>query len=152
MSSFDQLGGRLLVVYDGYCGLCNGTVRWLVRRDRLDRLRFVQSESGKIAGLLERHGFLAPVPESGADAGPRTILVVRNAGTPVEQVLVCSTAVLALLRELPQPWPAVAAALGVIPQPLRDLAYRFIARVRYRVWGRLESCPLPTAAERSRFL
>jgi predicted DCC family thiol-disulfide oxidoreductase YuxK len=67
-------------------------------------------------------------------------------------VLVRSNAVLALLGELPQPWPSVAAALGWIPRPLRDLGYRLIACWRYRIWGRLESCPLPTPEERVRFL
>jgi predicted DCC family thiol-disulfide oxidoreductase YuxK len=75
-----------------------------------------------------------------------------NFGGPAERVLARSEAVLALLAELPRPWPAVAAALGWIPRPLRDLGYRLIARWRYRIWGRLESCPVPTAEERKRFL
>lgn len=151
--SFDQLGGRTLVVYDGHCGLCNRTVRWLLSRDRHDRLRFAPSESDKVADWLTRNGFGGSRGSgSGSADAPGTILAVRNAGTPVEQVLVRSTAVLALLRELPQPWPAVAALLRLIPRLLRDLGYRFIAKVRYRIWGRLESCPLPAPAERERFL
>ncbi len=146
MSSLNQLGGRLLVVYDGHCGLCNGSVRWLLRRDQRDRLRFVPSESSKVAELLERHGYGA------AEAGPETILVVRNAGEAGERVLERSDAVLALLAELPGAWSALAAGLGWIPRPLRDIGYRLVARGRYRIWGRFKSCPLPTAAERGRFL
>jgi len=67
-------------------------------------------------------------------------------------VLARSEAVLALLRQMPRPWPGVAAALGWIPRPARELGYRLIARWRYRIWGRVESCPLPTANERQRFL
>jgi predicted DCC family thiol-disulfide oxidoreductase YuxK len=63
-----------------------------------------------------------------------------------------SDAVLALLSRLPSPWPTVAGALRLVPRPLRDLAYRLVARWRYRVWGRLETCPIPTAEERNRFL
>jgi predicted DCC family thiol-disulfide oxidoreductase YuxK len=59
---------------------------------------------------------------------------------------------MALLSELPRPWPAIAAALGWIPRLLRDLGYRLVARWRYRIWERLESCPVPTAEERERFL
>jgi len=59
---------------------------------------------------------------------------------------------LTLLRELPSPWPAAAAALRLVPRPLRALGYRLVARWRYRIWGRLESCPLPTTEERERFL
>jgi predicted DCC family thiol-disulfide oxidoreductase YuxK len=58
----------------------------------------------------------------------------------------------AMLRELPRPWPAVAVALGWVPGFLSDPAYRLVARWRYRIWGRLESCPIPTAEERARFL
>jgi predicted DCC family thiol-disulfide oxidoreductase YuxK len=57
-----------------------------------------------------------------------------------------------MLRELPRPWPPVVAVLRWIPRPVRDLGYRLIARWRYRIWGRLKSCPLPTAEERTRFL
>jgi len=148
MNNIPEFGGRLLVIFDGQCGLCNRTVRWLVRRDSQDRLRFVAFEPAKAAGLLARHGIGAPDPES----GPATILVVREFGQPAEHVLARSEAVLALLAELPCPWPTVKTALRWIPRPLLDLGYRLIACWRYRIWGRLESCPLPTAEERARFL
>ena len=123
-------------------------VRWLMRRDRLDRLRFVASESEKAAGLLARQGLAQLDPAT----GPGTILVVRDPGGFEERLLVRSDAVAALLQELPQPWPAAGAILKLIPRPLRDLGYKFIARWRYRIWGRLESCPIPTAEDRERFL
>jgi predicted DCC family thiol-disulfide oxidoreductase YuxK len=141
-----DIGGRLLVVFDGHCGFCNASVRWLLRRDRWNRLRFVALESEKVAGLLERHSL------SGLDSASGTMLVVRDAGEAWESVLVRSDAVVALLRELPQPWPAVGVALKWIPWPVRELGYRMIARWRHRIWGRLESCPVPTAEERERFL
>jgi predicted DCC family thiol-disulfide oxidoreductase YuxK len=148
VKSMTELGDRLVVVFDGHCGLCNRAVRWLLRHDRRDRLRFVASESAAAAGLLARHGISA----SGLKPGPETILVVREFAQGGERVLARSEAVLALLREMPRPWPAVATALGWIPRPVRGLGYRLIARWRYRVWGRVESCPLPTANERQRFL
>lgn len=149
---FPELGSRLLVIYDGRCGLCNRSVRWFLRRDAHDRLRFIPSESPRVAPLLARHGFTSPdLPD-----GPNSILAVRNPGQSpgqsTEQVLVRSAAILAMLRELPGPWPAIAAILRVIPRPLRDLGYRSIARIRYRIWGRYDTCPLPTPAERARFL
>jgi predicted DCC family thiol-disulfide oxidoreductase YuxK len=142
-----NIDGRLLVVFDGHCGLCNRSVRWLLARDRQDKLRFVASESAKVADLLARSG----CEGAGFSSGPGSILVVRDLGGPTERILARSEAVLALLRELPRPWPAVAAGLGWIPRPLRDLAYRLVARWRYNIWGRLESCPLPSAKDRERF-
>jgi predicted DCC family thiol-disulfide oxidoreductase YuxK len=148
MNNITELGGRLLVIFDGQCGLCNRMVRWLLQRDRRDRMRFATAESPQAAGLLARNGIGAPDPES----GPATILVVRNAGGPAELVLVRSEAVLAMLRELPRPWPAVETVLSWIPRPVRDMGYRLVTRWRYRIWGRLESCPLPTVGDHARFL
>jgi predicted DCC family thiol-disulfide oxidoreductase YuxK len=148
VSGLDEIGGRILVIFDGSCGFCNRAVRWLLARDRRDRLRFVASESAKVAGILARPGLDAPV----AANGPGTMLVVRDAGGPAEMVLVRSDAVVTLLRELPRPWLGVGVVLKWIPRPLRDLGYRLVACWRYRIWGRLESCPVPTAEERARFL
>lgn len=148
-----ELGDRLVVLFDGHCGLCNRAVRWLIRRDRPDRLRFVASESAIAAELLARHGGIDSIGlKSGPATIPTTILVVREFGGPEERVFERSEAVLELLGQLPQPWPTIAAALRWIPRPVRDLGYRPIARWRYRIWGRLESCPTPAAEERRRFL
>ena len=143
-----ELGSRLLVIYDGRCGLCNRSVRWFLRRDTRDRMRFIPSESPRVADLLTRSGFASPdLPD-----GPATILVVHNLDQPSERVLTRSAAILALLAELPSPWPFTAALFRIVPRALRDLLYRFIARIRYRVWGRYDTCPIPTPAERARFL
>jgi predicted DCC family thiol-disulfide oxidoreductase YuxK len=154
VNEMDKIGDRLLVVYDGYCGLCNGWVRWLLPRDRRDRLRFVAYQSEKVTELLARHGMDAETLATGAAAaaGPETILAVRDAGGATEFVLVQSDAVIAVLNELPQPWPAVAATMRFIPRLIRDWGYGLVARWRYRIWGRLESCPLPAAEDRSKFL
>jgi predicted DCC family thiol-disulfide oxidoreductase YuxK len=147
MPESQELGDRLLVVYDGPCVLCNGWVRWLLRWDRRGRLRFAAAQSEKAAGLLARH---SEALEPGGTPG--TVLVFRNPLEAEEQPLTRFAAMLAVLHELPRPWPAVAAALGWIPEFLSDPVYRLVARWRYRIWGRLESCPLPTDEERGRFL
>ncbi len=155
------MDGRLLVIFDGRCGFCNGLVRWFLRRDRRDRLRFVPFESPNVAGVLGRAenlpAFLQNHLASGSLA-PSTLIVVRSeasgpAGSKgTAQVLVRSDAALAMLGALSWPWPAFAAALRWIPRPLRDLGYRMVAGARYRLGGRLASCPVPTAEERARFL
>ncbi len=150
MNDFQQLGSRSLVIYDGHCGLCNWSVHWLLARDLRDRMRFAPSESPAVAELLARNASAGPA--SNQSSIPDSIIVARNPGTPAAQILVRSDAVLALLAELPGPWPATAKILRWIPRPLRDFGYRLIARWRYRIWGRLESCPIPTPEERARFL
>jgi len=148
MSSFKELGGRMLVIFDGCCIFCNRAVRWFLTRDRQDRLRFAPSELAQVAEILKGYGFSA----LDSVTGPGTILVVRDPDGPFEQIWVRSDAVVELLHELPRPWPVVAIALRWVPRPVRDLGYRFIARWRYRIWGQLKNCPLPTPEERSRFL
>jgi predicted DCC family thiol-disulfide oxidoreductase YuxK len=143
----DGIGNRLLVVYDGHCGLCNSMVRWLLRHDRLDRLRFAASTSPAVTQLIERHAELFE-----PNGSPGSVLVFRNPLQAEEQLWVRFKATLVVLGELPQPWPTVASVLGWIPDFLGDPAYKLIARWRYRIWGRLESCSLPAAEDRARFL
>ena len=81
------------------------------------------------------------------------MLVVRDAGGAAESVLVRSDAVVERCCGSCRGrggW--LGRCLGWIPRPVRDLGYRLVARWRYRIWGRLESCPVPTAEERGRFL
>jgi predicted DCC family thiol-disulfide oxidoreductase YuxK len=148
VSELDSVGDRLLVIFDGRCGFCNRSIRWFLVRDRRDRLRFAAYESPKVAGILARHGLDA----SKFALDPDPMLVALGLDSPAERLLFRSDGVLAILGELPSPWPSVAAALKWIPRPLRDLAYRVVARFRYRIWGQLDACPIPTATERIRFL
>ena len=148
MSELENIGDRLLVIYDGVCGFCNLSVRWFLLRDRTDRLRFVASDSAKVADLLARHGLDAAMATGNSGA----ILVAQAVESPAERLLIRSDAVLAMLAQLPSPWSELAAVLRIIPRPLRDLGYRLVARYRYRIWGRLDACPIPTAQERARFL
>jgi predicted DCC family thiol-disulfide oxidoreductase YuxK len=148
VSEFKEIGDRLLVIFDGRCGLCNRSVNWFLTRDRNDRMRFVPSDAPAAGPLLDRHGWASLAVQG----NPATILVAVSPGTPAERMLVRSAAVLALLAQLPAPWPAVATILGWIPRRLRDLGYRLVARFRYRLFGRLDTCPIPTASEQNRFL
>ncbi|MFZ1087440.1 MAG: DCC1-like thiol-disulfide oxidoreductase family protein [Terracidiphilus sp.] len=147
MKEIGGIGDRLLVVFDGHCGLCNGWVHWLLRHDKQDRLRFAASVSPAVAQLIERHADL--LEPNGA---PDTVLVFRNPLQINEQLWFRFAGALISLRELPAPWPAIAMVLGWIPYRLSDPAYRLVARWRYRIWGRQESCPLPAPEDRARFL
>lgn len=119
-----------------------------MRHDRNDRLRFAPLASEKAAALIGRPGHAAPAEALAGDS----IVVVRDSEGAEQDVLTRTDAVAALLDELPQPWPAAAAVLLSIPRPVRDWGYRLVARWRSRLGGGAESCPLPTAEERSRLL
>lgn len=141
---FPDLGDRLLILYDGHCGFCNRSIRWFLKRDRFDRFRFAPAESPAAASLLARHNFGA--------LSPNTLIVVRHAGKSHERLLTRTTGIIAMLVELPRPWSGFAIVLSAIPRSIRDLGYGLIARLRYRIWGRYDTCPIPTPEERRHFL
>jgi predicted DCC family thiol-disulfide oxidoreductase YuxK len=147
MSRLDEIGCRMLVVYDGHCGFCSGWVRWLLRQDRFDRLRFAPSSDSAVQPLLAKHPELLT-----ADGLPGTVIVFPDPLNDNRRPLSRFAATLALLSQLPRPWPVIAALLGWIPASLSDPVYRLIACYRYRIAGRLESCTLPNSAEQARFL
>lgn len=132
-----------LVLYDGVCGLCNRLVRFLVTVDRRNALCFATLQGATGRRLAERHGFAAHDPD--------TVVYVRDFGLPSERTFFRSDAVLAALADVSGPWWLLSAA-RILPRFLRDAAYRFIARRRYRWFGRFDSCPLPPPELRGRFL
>ena len=133
-----------IILYDGVCGLCNRLVQFLLKHDKSGRLRFASLQSDFAAKVLQRHG----IDPKDLD----TLHVVENYEQPDERVLQRSDAILRAGRELGGFWSASAAAAKVIPRSLRDMIYRFVARNRYRVFGKYESCMLPDLNQRSRFL
>jgi predicted DCC family thiol-disulfide oxidoreductase YuxK len=133
-----------IILYDGVCGLCNRLVQFLLKHDKSGRLRFASLQSDFAAKVLQRHG----IDPKDLD----TLHVVENYEQPDERVLQRSDAILRAGRELGGFWSASAAAAKVIPRSLRDVIYRFVARNRYRVFGKYESCMLPDLNQRSRFL
>jgi len=131
-----------LVLYDGVCGFCDASVRWLLVRDKRAVFRFAPLQGATAAALRARH------PEIG-DALDSIAYVEASDGD--ERVHLRSEAVFRILSELDGPWRHVAK-LRWLPRPLADLGYRIFARLRYRVFGRLDECRAPTPAERGRFL
>ncbi len=127
-----------IVLFDGVCHLCHHTVRFILPRDRSARFRFapLQSEPGR--ALLRRHG-------RDPDAIDAVVLI------DAEGLHEKSSATLRVVRQLSGAWPLLALFLWV-PAGLRDVFYDFVARHRYRWFGRSEQCSLPLPEWRDRFL
>jgi predicted DCC family thiol-disulfide oxidoreductase YuxK len=138
-----QTKSNPIVLYDGVCGLCNRLVQFLLKRDTHDRFRFASLQSEFAHHLLAAHG-----------ADPHdldTVYVVKDYGQPDESLLARSDAVLYMLKQLDGLWKW--AGIGrVLPKALRDAVYRHVARNRYRVFGKYESCMLPEPKHRQKFL
>jgi predicted DCC family thiol-disulfide oxidoreductase YuxK len=135
----DAAADAPLLLYDGVCALCNGTVRFVLRRDRLGAARFAPLQGPTAASVLARHPDLQAVD---------SMVWIDAAGA----VFIRSDAILAIGRYLGGFWGAVASVVRRVPRPLRDWAYDRVARVRYRVFGKYDACPVPPAGQRARFL
>ena len=133
-----------IILYDGVCGLCNRLVQFLLRHDKQGRLRFASLQSDFATKVLQRHG----IDPKDLD----TMHLIENYEQPNERVLQRSDAILRAGRELGGFWAALAAVAGVVPRALRNPVYGFVARNRYRVFGKYDICMLPEPSQRSRFL
>jgi len=117
----------LILLYDNRCNLCCGSVEFIRRHDHAGRVRFVAIESTDGRGLLGDYGLTEEIPNS---------LVLLEDGVSYTR----STAALRVARRLSGLW-SLLFGLVVIPRPVRDYVYDFIARRRYRWFGRRDQCP-----------
>jgi predicted DCC family thiol-disulfide oxidoreductase YuxK len=126
--------------YDGHCGLCHRAVKFVLKHDRSgNAFRFAP---------LQGPTFESRVSVNQRKGLPDSIVVLTREGP----LLVRSDAFIHILKRLGGGWAMLGGTLEVIPRPMRDLAYDFIARVRYRVFGtRADLCPIVPADLRARF-
>jgi predicted DCC family thiol-disulfide oxidoreductase YuxK len=132
-----------IILYDGFCGLCNRFVQFVLKRDRDNRFRFASLQSDFAREILRRH-----------NASPNdldTMYVVLDQAQPGERLASRSDAAGTILRKLGGGWGALGVVLGVLPIRLRNWAYNLIARNRYRLFGKYDSCPIPSEKDRRKF-
>lgn len=127
-----------VVFFDGVCNLCNSSVRFIIARDPKLRLKIgtLQSAAGAAAQQL-----------AGLAPGDLDTLVYIDRG----RVFTRSGAALRIAWRLRFPWPLFAAFL-IVPPFVRDAIYRWVARNRYKWFGKKEVCGLPTPDVQERFL
>jgi predicted DCC family thiol-disulfide oxidoreductase YuxK len=145
-----QIEGHPIVLFDGVCVFCNRTVRLLMRMDRRAILRFVPLESPLGQQLIARHD--ARQGPGGVSDAPEGIVLIADALTPAEHLSRRTEAFSDTLILLGGLWRALGWLLRLIPRPLREFGYSIIARYRYNIFGRYETCPLPTVTQRNQFI
>ncbi|OON69593.1 thiol-disulfide oxidoreductase DCC family protein [Hymenobacter sp. CRA2] len=134
-----MLPNSSVILFDGVCNLCHGLVQFVISRDPQGRFQFASLQSA--AGQRLMPAGINPDPND-----PDSVVLIENG-----RAYTHSTAVLRILRHLGGGWPLLAAGL-VLPRVLRDAAYRFVARNRYRWFGKQDECWLPTPELKARFL
>jgi predicted DCC family thiol-disulfide oxidoreductase YuxK len=137
-------GSNPIVLYDGVCGLCNRLVQFVLKNDRNGVFRFASLQSKLAEQILVRHRLRSESLE--------TVYVVLDYGLAEERLLSRLQAVVYVLQQMSRPLVYVSVILRVLPAPIQKFLYGLIARNRYRVFGRHETCPLPDSATRSKFL
>lgn len=128
----------MIVVFDAHCLVCSGWVRFILRRPRGGEIQFASMQGGTGRRLLI---------EAGLQPDALQTLLVLDQGRSWQH----TGAILRVLHALGWPW-RLAWAGWLVPAPLRDAAYRWVARRRYRIFGRSDACMLVPAAEAHRFL
>jgi predicted DCC family thiol-disulfide oxidoreductase YuxK len=127
-----------IILFDGICNLCNGLVRFIIKRDRIGRFKFASLQSDAGHEWLKRFG----ITTNGFDS----VVLIRE-----EKYYLKSTGVLKILRDLGGIWKAFYIFI-IIPRPLRDFVYDLIAKSRYRIFGKRDTCMIPTPELKDRFL
>lgn len=129
---------RPIIVFDGTCVFCSGWMRFVLRHDRDGEFRFLTAQSPLGTALYRHYGL--------DDRDFETNLLIESG-----RAFVKSEATLRVLGRLGFPW-AMAGVLRVVPRSLLDAGYAVIARNRYRIAGKRDSCMVPSPEQRSRFL
>jgi predicted DCC family thiol-disulfide oxidoreductase YuxK len=128
-----------MLFYDGHCGLCHRAVTFVLAHDREGAFRFAP---------LQGETFQRVVTPEGQTALPDSVVVMTADG----RLLVRSDAFLHIFRRVGGFWKVLAIVLSIVPRGLRDFVYDFVARIRFRVFGRREDlCPVMPPELRARF-
>lgn len=136
-------GVKHLVFFDGVCGLCSSLVQFILPRDAKDNFHFAPLQSELAQQKLSAYG------KDPNDLN--TVYVLKAYATPDEKILSESTAILLILSELGGAW-AIMGVFQIVPKFIRDAMYRFIAKNRYRWFGKNEVCMLPESKHKTKFL
>ena len=136
-TTHEWAGLERVIVFDGICNWCNAWVNFTMARDR-GRFHFATLQSDKGQELLKLLGLSTQDFE--------TFLLLERG-----QVFTKSTAALRIARQLSGWWPLLYG-LMLIPRGLRDILYDYVARHRYRLMGKAQTCRIPGATDRDRFV
>ncbi len=131
-------GGKNIILFDGVCNLCNGFVQFVIKYDKDSIFQFVSLQSDFARQLFKEHNVSSDID---------SVALLTSEGS----LLFKSSAALKILGSLSLPW-SLSRVFYIFPRFFRDMIYNFIARNRYKWFGKQDNCMLPTPELRSRFL
>ena len=136
MPNLDQ--SHPVILFDGVCNLCSTAVQFIIKRDKKDVFRFASLQSEAAQNILKPFDF--PLDEL------KTIVLVQNG-----KIYLRSRAVLRIVSQLNGAWK-LSALLYIFPSFISDVVYNLISKYRYKLFGKKDSCMIPTPELKARFL
>ena len=127
-----------IVLFDGVCNLCNGSVRFIIKRDPDGVFKYAPLQSEAAKEILREFGLPSGKLES--------LILIEDGKSYVRSV-----AALRIARRLGGAWPLLGT-LTVVPRPVRDWVYCVVAKNRYKWFGRRDECMVPGPGDADRFL
>jgi len=127
-----------IIIFDGVCNFCNAAVKFIIKRNCEKKFLFSSMQNEKSKELLAQFS----IDNSDLD----TLIVIKN-----DTVFIKSDAVLEIVKEFSRFW-FILSYCKIIPKPIRDFIYTLISRNRYKLFGKKESCFIPTKEQQERFL
>lgn len=126
-----------VILFDGECNFCDSSVQFIIKNDPKGLFHFASLQSDTGQELLEKHNVPADID---------SMILIEG-----DKVYYKSAAALRICRHLKGAWKLLYALL-IVPRPIRNAAYDFIAKNRYKWFGKKESCMLPSPSVRARFI
>lgn len=136
---FQEHENRSIVFFDGVCNFCNGTVDWVWKKNKIQNLYFSSLQSDFAQNFLSSKGI--------TDVDMSTIYYYHQKGFKKK-----SKAVFSIMRQFRGGYRVLGAGLSILPALITDFFYDLVARNRYKIAGRRDSCRVPTTQERARFI
>ncbi len=133
-----KINNKSVVFFDGVCNLCNSSIQFIIKHDSKNNFLFAPLQSEDSKKLLNQHKYT--IYEL------NTVVLLKDG-----KVFTKSSAALHIAKKLKSFW-SILWIFIIIPKPIRDVVYDFIAKNRYKWFGKKESCMLPTAEIKNKFL
>jgi len=134
----DYSPGASYIFFDGVCNLCNGFVQFVINHDKNARFKFASLQSEAAQNILLPFHF--PLEEL------KTIALVENG-----KIYLRSKAVLRIAKHLDGPWK-LFVVFSIFPTFISDAVYNLVSKYRYKIFGKKDSCMVPTPELKSRFI
>lgn len=140
----ELVSGKSVIFYDGVCGLCNFFVKFVLANSADGVFVFASLQSEFAEEELKKQGVNSLDLDS--------VYVLTDCGETGTRALSRSDAVIHILKKLKNPYPFLATIIGIIPRFVRDWGYSLVARYRYKLFGKYDTCLLPGSSEAEKFI